>query len=282
MCFGNAYLSIPNVFSKTGWLGGICLFLVIGLINIYTMIIQIKIAEKHPKLHSYSEIGGKIFGKRGKLAVDIPIWISQISVCCGYLYFIAEQMDSVVCHYTGGSKTPEGVITCDDADGCYCGKSNLYILMLTLPALPVSWIETYTVLSYFSTAGIFLAIAGMVCMFGILGDKVSQGEVVDTDLKTFDVLAFFGNIGVAIFVFEGNAVVINVHSEARHPDKFNKILASAISTICTLFMVFASFAYYVYRDETNPIFTLNFYPINGLITFILFCVCTNAFVSYPI
>ena len=71
-------------------------------------------------------------------------------------------------------------------------------------------------------------------------------------------MAFFGNIGVAIFVFEGNAVVINVHSEAKNPDKFNKILASAITTIMSLFMVFATFAYYVYRDETNPIFTLNF------------------------
>ena len=76
LCFGNAYLSIPNVFSKTGWLGGIALFVVIGILNIYTMVIQIKIAERHPKLHSYSEIGCKIFGKRGKLAVDIPIWIS--------------------------------------------------------------------------------------------------------------------------------------------------------------------------------------------------------------
>ena len=39
LCFGNAYLSIPNVFSKTGWLGGIVLFSIIGALNIYTMII---------------------------------------------------------------------------------------------------------------------------------------------------------------------------------------------------------------------------------------------------
>ena len=38
LCYGNAYLSIPNVFSKTGWLGGICLFVITGLLNIYTMI----------------------------------------------------------------------------------------------------------------------------------------------------------------------------------------------------------------------------------------------------
>lgn len=103
-------------------------------------------------------MGGAIFGKWGKLAVDIPIWIMQMSTCCSYLYFIAEQIDSVVCHYTGGVD-----------DGGYCGNSNIYIMLLTIPALPVSWIETYTFLSYFSIFGIFMATAGMAMMFGYLG-----------------------------------------------------------------------------------------------------------------
>jgi hypothetical protein len=37
LAYGNAYLSIPNVFSYTGWLGGIILFCVVGSLNIYTM-----------------------------------------------------------------------------------------------------------------------------------------------------------------------------------------------------------------------------------------------------
>ena len=92
----------------------------------------------------------------------------------------------------------------------------------------------------------------------------------------------FGNIGVAIFVFEGNACVINVRSETKNQDKYHIILSSAVGTIMTLFMVFSTFGYVVYKGETNPIFTLNLQPINGLVTFILFCVCMNAFVSYPV
>ena len=80
----------------------------------------------------------------------------------------------------------------------------------------------------------------------------------------------------------GNAVVINVRAEAKNQEKYGFILTSAISSIITLFMVFATFAYDVYRDETNPIFTLNLVPINGLVTFVLFCVCTNALLSYPL
>ena len=90
LCYGNAYLSIPNVFSKTGWLGGITLMTFVGLLNIYTMIQCCMVAEQHPRLHSYSQIGAKVFGKWGKWSVDIPIWIMQLSVCTSYVYFIAE------------------------------------------------------------------------------------------------------------------------------------------------------------------------------------------------
>ena len=156
---------MPNVLSKTGWLGGICLFSGTGLLNIYTMMQNLLVAERHPNLHSYSEIGGKVFGKWGKIAVDIPIWIMQLSTCCSYLYFIAEQLDYVVCSYTGG-----------EDDGGYCDKKNLYIAIMTVPALPISWIETYTFLSYFTMFGLGAAIIAMLMMFGYLGDKIHSEE----------------------------------------------------------------------------------------------------------
>ena len=102
------------------------------------------------------------------------------------------------------------------------------------------------------------------------------------EIKTFDVLQFFGNIGVAMYVFEGNAVVINVASEAKSLKSYEKILTSAILSVMAFFMVFSTFAYMVYKSETNSIFTLNLEPINGLVSFVLFCVCINALISYPI
>ena len=123
-------------------------------------------------------------------------------------------MDSVVCHYTGGNIDAEGVITCPAGEDCYCGHASMYMMLMTIPALPIGWIETYTILSYFSMAGIGVALIGMCVMSGILGSKLAKDEEVKSDLKVFDPLEFFGNIGVAMFVFEGNAVVINVRSEA--------------------------------------------------------------------
>mmetsp|Transcript_73290 Transcript_73290/g.101678 ORF Transcript_73290/g.101678 Transcript_73290/m.101678 type:complete len:93 (+) Transcript_73290:220-498(+) len=89
LCFGNAYLSIPNVFSITGIIGGIFLFAIVGSLNIYTMQQNLDVADKHPRISSYSQLGQKLYGKWGKLAVDISIWIMQLSVCISYIYFIA-------------------------------------------------------------------------------------------------------------------------------------------------------------------------------------------------
>lgn len=191
-------------------------------------------------------------------------------------------MDRVVCHYTDGTIDDDGNITCNPGAECYCGHDKMYMMLLTIPALPIGWIETYTILSYFSMFGIAMAIIGMVLMFGILGDKIATDKEAPGSVKVFDPFQFFGNIGVAMFVFEGNAVVINVRSEAKEPEKYGRILISAIIVVLAIFMVFATFAYYVYKDETLPIFTLNLVPINGLVTFVLFCVCINAFVSYPV
>ena len=84
---------------------------------------------------------------------------------------------------------------------------------MTIPALPVSFIETYTLLSYFSIFGLFMASIGMAMIFGYLGTKIHNGEAVPGELKVWDTYQVFGNLGVAMFVFEGNAVVINVRAE---------------------------------------------------------------------
>ena len=70
---GNLYLSLPSIFSRVGLLGGIGLLCGFCVLNIYTMLQLIWVAEMYPNMRSYSELGEKIWGKSGKLLVDIPI-----------------------------------------------------------------------------------------------------------------------------------------------------------------------------------------------------------------
>ena len=147
--------------------------------------------------------------------------------------------------------------------------------------MPICWIETYTFLSYFSIAGITVALIGMLCMFGYNFNLIANHEAVYTDLKYFDVLGMFGHIGVAMFVFEGNAVIMNVRAEAINKDKYPMILNLAIVTTISLFMVFASVCYITYRDSVNDIFVLSL-KLSAFTIFIRLCTCFNALCSYPV
>ena len=130
--------------------------------------------------------------------------------------------------------------------------------------------------------GVAMATVGILMMFGMLEKYTEKGLVVEGDLKVFDMAQVWGNIGVAMFVFEGNAVVINLRAEAKNPQRYPCILTMAIVVVLIIFGVFSLSAYYVFRSETSTIFTLSLYPINGLVTFVIACVCINAFISYPV
>lgn len=114
--------------------------------------------------------------------------------------------------------------------------------------MPICWIETYTFLSYFSIAGISVATLGIACMFGYCFNLIATNEAVYTDIKYFDFFGMAGHIGVAMFLFEGNAVIMNVRAEVKDKKKYPMILIMAIISTITLFMAFASVCYITYRD----------------------------------
>jgi amino acid permease len=90
-----------------------------------------------------------------------------------------------------------------------------------------------------------------------------------------------GHIGFAMFVFEGNAAVVNVRAECKKPEDYPKVLTAAIVVMLLIFNVFATIAYFCYVGETDPILALNF-EITPFTTFIIVCVCINALCSYPV
>ena len=63
----------------------------------------------------------------------------------------------------------------------------MYIALMTIPALPISWIETYTMLSYFAIFGIGMAVVGMAMMFGYMGEVLHNDEQVQGSLEVFNI-----------------------------------------------------------------------------------------------
>lgn len=127
------------------------------------------------------------------------MFVVQFSCCVAYLYFISEQLDNILC---------------SKADICK-GKS-MYIYILLIPTIPISLIKTYTYLSYVSMVGIAGATLGGLLMMGYCGHKLNTGDYVQEPVVYFDVKQTFGFIGIAMFAFEGNGVVINLKAAAKN------------------------------------------------------------------
>jgi amino acid permease len=172
-------------------------------------------------------------------------------------------------------------VLCQAAGTCYGNKP--FILALTVPVIIMSLANSYKFLSYLSIPSIVIAILGMICIFFYAFSELALGRTSHSELKYFDIYSIIGRIGLAMYIFDGNAIVLSIRAEAREKKaQYPSILKRAIVFTLVLFIVFSTICYYVYREQSQPIFTTGLTPLNSLIIFILTCICINALTSYPV
>ena len=63
--------------------------------------------------------------------------------------------------------------------------------------------------------------------------------------------------GIAVFDFEGNGVVINLHASMRNPEHFNLVLFFCLSIYVTMLCFFSALAYWSYGNTLEDMVTLN-------------------------
>ena len=56
-------------------------------------------------------------------------------------------------------------------------------------------------------------------------------------------LPFF--FGVAVFDFEGNGIVLNIHASMREPEKFSMVLRRVLTTYVFMIGTFSAIVYFV-------------------------------------
>lgn len=157
------------------------------------------------------------------------------------------------------------------------------MLLLIIPVIIMSSIGSYKFLSYLSIPSVMIAITGMLCIFYYAFSQMASGQTSSEELNYFDFWKILGRIGLAMYLFDGTAIIINVSAEAgQNKAKYPSILMKAIVFDLVLFICFACITYSVYREHTQPIFTMSLVPINGMVIFIFVCICINALTSYPV
>uniref|UniRef100_A0A0E0K3F7 Amino acid transporter transmembrane domain-containing protein n=1 Tax=Oryza punctata TaxID=4537 RepID=A0A0E0K3F7_ORYPU len=84
---GAGVLGLPYTFSRTGWAAGSILLLSVAALTFYCMMLLVacrrRLADEHPKIASFGDLGDAVFRGPGRLAVDTMLVLSQASFCLG-------------------------------------------------------------------------------------------------------------------------------------------------------------------------------------------------------
>lgn len=194
------------------------------------------------------------------------MFIVQFSCCVGYLYFVAVIADEILCDQVK-----------------YCGHQTEYKLLMLIITIPLSLVKTYTYLSYVSMVGIACALVGGFMLIGYCSDTIATGHQVAGEMKLFDIKAFFGYIGIAMFAFEGNGVVINLKAEARDKQRYPLLLQLAILSIIIWFMVIGTLSYATFKSEAGLYdYVTSNLPLSAFTIAINILFCINTLTSYPL
>ena len=136
---GIGILATPESFSEIGIVGGVIGVIMIGLLNYYTMNMQVALKQnKFTDVKNYSEMGYAIMGHPGKFLVDLCLIVTQIGVGIAYILFIVDQVDEVMCYET---------------HFIHCKLKVLYACLFTFILVPICWLKTFKYLSYVSLVG---------------------------------------------------------------------------------------------------------------------------------
>lgn len=138
-----------------------------------------------------------------------------------------------------------------------CGYKSLYIAVAAFILIPICWLRSFKYIAYISMASnVFLCFA-LFIILGYCFQNQKEHPELHENLTYFNFGAIPLFFGVAVFDFEGNGVVINLHASMKEPHLFNQVLHRTLLIYITLISVFSAIAYYSYGSDLEDMVTLN-------------------------
>ena len=87
--------------------------------------------------------------------------------------------------------------------------------------------------------------------------------------------------GIAVFNFEGNGVVLNLHASMKKPEEFDSLMRNVIISVITILIVFSVSTYEAFGFKINDMVTMNL-PHDNLTSTTQLVYCMALIGSYPL
>ena len=267
---GAGVLGLPYTFSRTGWAAGSILLLSVAALTFYCMMLLVacrrRLADEHPKIASFGDLGDAVFRGPGRLAVDTMLVLSQASFCVGYLIFISNTMAHLYPVFAPSSNA-------------LLSPKALFIWAMLPFQLGLNSIKTLTLLAPLS---IFADVVDLGAMGVVLGEDVSVWPAKPPPVFAFGGLsAILYGIGVSVYAFEGIGMVLPLEAEAANKKKFGTTLGLSMGFIAVMYGLFGAMGYIVFGDATRDIITTNL-GTGWLSAAVQLGLCNNLFFTMPV
>ena len=278
VCTGILYM--PADFVAGGY-GFSALTIILALIlTLYCAKLLLEVHEQENG-GSLPELGFKVYGKPGKIAVDIALFSSQFGFVCAYIYFIASQI--------GGEN---GVIQCATTDNpdkntCAGGVTispwwfMLICMAIYVPLVFVRKIEVFAVTHLFGDIMIIVTIV-VVCIYA--GIEIGDHGFDTSGVAFLNTQLWPDAIGFSVYAFEGIGVILPIMEVTEKPEIYMKILTVTCLAIALMYIGFSEFCIFSYGASTltRPLITDSLPPQSAVTWIVKIAFSLNLVFSYPL
>ncbi|KAB1993888.1 hypothetical protein E1A91_D13G065200v1 [Gossypium mustelinum] len=276
---GAGVLGMPYAFKRTGWIMGLLILSFIAASTTYCMTLLVQIRRKldsyengTTNISSFGDLGFAVCGTLGRFVVDVLITLSQAGFCIGYLIFIANTLLHLF------HDEPSSDLGLSSGMSRFTVKS-LYIWGCFPFQLGLNSIKTLTHLAPLS---IFADVVDIGAMGVVMLEDLRLIMRRRREVKAFGgVSVFFYGMGVALFGYEGIAMVLPIESEMKDNAKFNKILALSMGLTTLMYGAFGALGYFAFGDKTKDIITSNL-GTGWISSLVQLGLCINLFFTFPL
>eukprot|EP00937_MAST-01D_sp_MAST-1D-sp2_P000349 g349.t1 len=284
---GAGILSLPFAFSNIGVVLGTVCFLVVALLCVYCMVllVEAKYAMQHllpgTRCETFGSLGRACFGVWGQWAVDVPLALSQVGFCIGYLLFITANISDlfgIKARVTCAAAVPMLIFLVRQRHLKALGPFSLFADVANASAILVVFcFDAQTITSPLCSlveggGGGVAAASGAKCR--------PDAAVADIEMAGVpSMMPYF--VGVAAYCFEGTGLVLPLEASVRSPRQFPRTLVLALLGITTLEAAFGIMGYLAYGSDTAQVITLNM-PPGVFSTLVRLCLCMGLYFTFPI
>ncbi|XP_062016075.1 amino acid transporter AVT1I-like isoform X2 [Rosa rugosa] len=151
---GVGILSIPFALSQGGWLSLVLLFS-IAILCWYTGLLLQRCMDSNPHIKTYPDIGQAAFGRKGRVAISIFMYLELYLVAVEFLILEGDNLNQLFPNVSF------------NMGGHTIGGKQCFVLATALVILPTTWLKSLGLLAYISAGGVLASIILVACVFWV-------------------------------------------------------------------------------------------------------------------